>query len=256
MGALKRLTHSLIVIYSGPSNAFLKTCWWWIQASEPKKFWQSLEIQSLKLTLHFLWPSSHNMIAIRLPSSGLWPCSESWSGWLEAVIWADVNTSVTRIRHADVNHNLYNWWHHLMVKGYLERRPAWAWELLKSQSHSPTVHWWLSMRSVPTTALAAAWCRCPGSDLRFSYRRSPQTQNTARPGQPSPAKLMSLNVCYLNLTRFLTNFCSARLLYDSLNLNAKKELSFVSVLSNLILMMEWQFCVKSYCSNKINIKQW
>ena len=50
----------------------------------------------------------------------------------------------------------------------------------------------------------------PGSDLRFSYLRSPQTPlSSARPVQPAPAKLMSLNVCYLNLTDFLESLLSS-----------------------------------------------
>ena len=74
---------------------------------------------------------------------------------------------LTRSEHCSDKGPTCRWWSHslsLMASLDGDGTPGeeawWAWELLKSQSHSPTVHWRLSMRSMPTTALAGAWCRC------------------------------------------------------------------------------------------------
>ena len=59
--------------------------------------------------------SSHDHQVGLTASPGLWPRTESWSAWLEAVIWAGSGHTW----HCDHNH----WWHHMTGTGHLERRP-------------------------------------------------------------------------------------------------------------------------------------
>lgn len=120
---------------------------------------------------------SHSAFASAISSSHDHQVGLASLGQLRILIRITWSCHLSRSEHTS---DMMTWWSQsVSLMASLMVTPGeeawWAWELLKSQSHSPTVHWRLSMRSLPTTALAAAWCRCPGSDLRFSYLHLPQT---------------------------------------------------------------------------------
>lgn len=106
------------------------------------------------------------------------------------------------------------WWRYTLRRGLMGLG---ATEVTVSLSNCP-----LATEHAQCAHHSPGRCLVPVPGLWLEIFLSSLTTDSARPVQPSPAKLMSLNVCYLNLTRFLKNLCSAPSSYDSLTPNAKK----------------------------------